>query len=67
MPADVAGPMEVHEHRSDSEHSNADEDLKRILVLQNKKMEKVNWGKCEDTKLDETAETLLILEETFPD
>ena len=28
MPADVAGPMEVHEHRSDSEYSNADEDLK---------------------------------------
>ena len=28
MPADVAGPMEVHEYRSDSEHSDADEDLK---------------------------------------
>ena len=27
MPADVAGPMEVHEYRSDSEHSDADEDL----------------------------------------
>ena len=27
MPADAAGTMEVHEYRSDSEHSDADEDL----------------------------------------
>ena len=30
-------------------------------------MKKVNWRKCEDTKLDETAEIPLILEKEFPD
>ena len=68
MPADAAGPMEVHEYRSDSEHSDSDEDLEADLgPSKNKKMKKVNWRKCVDTKLDESAETPLILEEEFPD
>ena len=63
MSANVAGPMEVHEYRSDSD---ADEDLKADPgPSKNKKMKKVNWRKCEDTKLDETAKTPLILEEEF--
>ena len=32
VPADVAGPMEVHEYRSDSEHSDADEDLDSVIL-----------------------------------
>ena len=43
MPADVAGPMEVHEYRSDSEHSDADEDLEAEPgPFKNKTMKKVN-------------------------
>ena len=33
----------------------------------NKKMKKVNCRKCEDIKLNETAETPFILEKEFPD
>ena len=32
MPADVPGPMEVHEYRSDSEYSDADEDLDSVIL-----------------------------------
>ena len=39
MSADVAGPMETHAYRSDSEHSDADEDLETDPRLsENKKM-----------------------------
>ena len=68
MQADVAGPMEVHEYRSDSEHSDADKDLEEDPgPSKNTKMKKVNCRKCEDTKLDETAETPLVIEEELPD
>ena len=43
MPADVARPKEVHEYRSDSEHSDADEDLEAEPgPFKNKTMKKVN-------------------------
>ena len=60
MPANVAGPMEVHEYRWDS---GADEDLKADPgPSKNKKIKKINWRKCEDTKLDETFFDLLDCE-----
>ena len=68
MQADVAGPMEVHEYRSDSKHSDADKDLEADPgPSKNKKMKNVNCRKREDTKLDETAETPLVIEEELPD
>ena len=66
MPADVAGPMEVHEYRSDSEHSDADEDLEVDRgPSKNKIMKKVNWRKCGNIKLNELQKHLLFQRKNF--